>query len=344
MTEPDTASRPKRRLKTWSALGQLRRIPTEYEIVTHNLNYTTRANRATALESNPTTPVNMWYLTYRDKSPLRAGDWTGFRDPDEITYRKYVTMQDEQETVIEGILDEYGAAGHDQSLSVAWIRSLAMVFTPTRFPVHAMQMCTAYLGQIAPSSYISNCALFGAGDLLRRVSLVAYRTRQLADGVPVPGCIGARERAVWERHEAWQPVREALERLLIAYDWGECFTAMNLVLRPTLDEILTRQVANLAHDNDDELTWLLLSNLAIDADRCTRWSTALAQYAIEQRDGNRDALRRWVDRWTKRADGAAAGLGRLFEQLPSGGRSADTVIGAAERARRAVLSEAGLGG
>jgi toluene monooxygenase system protein E len=44
---------------------------------------------------------------------------------------------------------------------------------------------------------------------------------------------------------------------------------MNLVLRPTLDEILIRQVANLAHDNHD-LTWLLLSNLAIDADRCTR--------------------------------------------------------------------------
>ncbi len=112
-----------------------------------------------------------------------------------------------------------------------------------------------------------------------------------------PGPIGTGERAVRERHEAWQPVREALERLLIAYDWGECFTAMNLVLRPTLDEVLIRQVANLAHDNDDDLTWLLLSNLAIDADRCTRWSTALAQYAIEQQDGNRDVLRRWVDRW-----------------------------------------------
>jgi len=344
MTEADTTPRPRRRLKTWSSFGQLRRIPSEYEIVTHNLNYTTRANRATALQSNPTTPVNMWYLTYRDKSPLRADHWTGFRDPDEITYRKYVTMQDEQETVVEGVLDEYGAAQHDQSLPAAWVRCLATVFTPTRFPVHILQMCTAYLGHIAPSSYISNCAVFGAGDLLRRVSLVAYRTRQLADTASEPGRIGVGERAVWERNEAWQPAREALERLLVAYDWGECFTAMNLVLRPTLDEILIRQVANLAHDNGDDLTWLLLSNLAIDADRCTRWSTALAQYAIEQQDGNRDVLRRWADRWTKRADAAAAGLGQLFEQLPSGGRSADTVIGTAERARRTVLSEAGLGG
>jgi len=80
MTEA-SPPRPKRRLKTWSSLGQLGRIPSEYEIVTHDLNYTTRPNRTSALESNPTTPANMWFLTYRDKSPLQADDWLGFRDP-----------------------------------------------------------------------------------------------------------------------------------------------------------------------------------------------------------------------------------------------------------------------
>jgi toluene monooxygenase system protein E len=282
----------------------------------------------------------MWLLTYRDKSPLRADDWGGFRDPDEITYRKYVTMQDEQETVVEGVLDEYGPAGHDASLPERWVECLATLFTPTRFPVHALQMCTAYLGQMAPGSYISNCAVFGAGDLLRRMSLVSYRTRQLADAAG--SSIGSTERAVWERNEAWQPGREALEKLLTAYDWGECFTAMNLVLRPTLDQILLRQLADAARDNDDELTWLLLGNLGLDADRCRRWSTALARYAIQQREANRDMLRRWADRWEPRAEAAAAGLGLLFGQLPAGGRPAETVRDAARSARRRVLAEAGL--
>jgi toluene monooxygenase system protein E len=339
MTEATPAPRT-RKLKTWSSLGQLRRIPSEYEIVTHDLNYTNRTNRTSALESNPTTPVNMWYLTYRDKSPLQAADWGAFRDPDEITYRKYVTMQDEQETVVEGVLDEYSAAEHDQSLSDDWVRCLATLFTPTRFPVHALQMCTAYLAHMAPSSYITNCAVFGAGDLLRRVSLVAYRTCQLAE--TRDASIGTGERRTWERDEAWQPARETLENLLTAYDWGECFAATNLVVRPTLDEILIRQLANVAHDVGDDLTWLLLSNLAVDADRCTRWSTALAQFAIEQREGNRDVLRRWVDRWTPGAEAAASGLSQLFERLSSGGRSADTVLSAANSARRRVLSEAGL--
>jgi toluene monooxygenase system protein E len=333
--------RPKRGLKTWSSLGQLGRVPSEYEVVTHNLNYTTRAGRGPALEGNPTSPANMWMLTYRDKSPLAAGDWGGFRDPDQMTYRKYVTMQDEQETVVAGVLDEYGPGGHDAALPGPWADCLATVFTPTRFPVHALQMCTAYLAQMAPTSYISNCAVFGAGDLLRRVSLVAYRTAQLAGAAG--SSIGTAERAVWQRHEAWQPARAALENLLTAYDWGECFTAMNLVLRPALDHILLRQLADAARASGDELTWLLLGNLALDADRCTRWSIALARYAIGQRAANRDVLRRWADRWAPRAEAAAAGLAPLLAHLPAAPRPAQAVQDAARAARHRVLAEAGLG-
>jgi Methane/Phenol/Alkene Hydroxylase len=117
-------------------------------------------------------------------------------------------------------------------------------------------MCTAYLGYMAPASYISNCAVFGAGDLLRRVSLVAYRTRQLADATS--SSIGGTERVVWEH--------------------------------------------------------------------------------------NRDVLQVWIARWTPRAEAAAAGLGRLFGQLPSGGWAADTVENAANAARCRVLDAAGLAG
>jgi toluene monooxygenase system protein E len=165
--------------------------------------------------------------------------------------------------------------------------------------------------------------------------VVAYRTRQLANATG--SSIGSTERATWERNEAWQPTRAALEKALTAYDWGECFAAMNLVLRSTLDQILLRQLACTAHDSGDDLTRLLLGSLAADADRCARWSTALARYAIEQRPGNRDVLRRWAARWTPRAEAAAAGLAPLF-----GDRSTRVVEDAATSARAQVLSEAGV--
>ncbi len=332
---------PARKLRTWSRFGQIRRVPSEYEIVTHDANYTTRKERTAALESNPTTPVNMWYLTYRDNSPLQADDWHGFRDPDELTYRKYVTMQDEQETVVEGIMDEYGRVNHDAGLSLQWLRVLSTVFTPMRYPTHAIQMMQAYLGQIAPSSYITNCAGFAAADKLRLVSLVAYRTRQLQIVHPDAG-FATGERQIWETHPDWQPTRRALETALIAYDWGECLTAVNLVLFPTINEILLRQLGIVAEANHDQLTWLLLSNLNIDAERNSRWSAALARYAISKRPENASVLRKWVHRWTSRADEAANGLAHMLAEIPEVSRDAEITIAAAKVARERVLSEAGI--
>ena len=46
---------------------------------------------------------------------------------------------------------------------------------------------------------------------------------------------------------AWQPARKAVERALCIYDWGEAFTAVNLVLRPTLDDLWLRQLATGQH-------------------------------------------------------------------------------------------------
>jgi toluene monooxygenase system protein E len=330
-----------RKLRTWSRFGQIRRVPSEYEIVTHDANYTTRKERTSALESNPSSPVNMWYLTYRDHSPLLAEDWHGFRDPDELTYRKYVTTQDEQETVVEGILDEFGKVNHDAALSSQWLRVLSTIFTPMRYSAHAFQMMHAYLGQIAPSSYITNCTAFAAADQLRLVSLVAYRTRQLQIAHPNTG-FATEERQIWETHPGWQPTRRALETALVAYDWGECLAAVNLVLYPTLSEILLRQLGSVADTNHDQLTWLLLSNLFIDAERNSRWSAALARYAISQRPENASVLQRWVQRWTPKADDAAAGLAHLLAELPEVGRDAEMTMTAAKAARERVLSEAGI--
>lgn len=332
--EAQTTPRARR---TWSAFGNVRKMPSEYEIVTHDTNYTLRKGRNAALEQNSSSPMNLWFLTYRDKSPLKIDDWQTWRDPDELTYRRYVTIQDEQESASNRLLDKYSDAGHDKQLSPAWRATLAKLFAPTRYPTHAVQLAHAYLGQMAPSGYITNCAAFAAADMLRRASMVAYRTRELQRAWPDAG-FGTAERAIWETDPAWQDTRKAFELALTAYDWAECFTAVNLVLRPTLDDILLRQLGEAARANGDEQAWLLLANLDVDAQRCRRWSASLARHAVAQRAGNADVFKRWVDRWTPRADAAATGLAGLLEKLPEAGRSAQQTVAAAREAREQVLA------
>jgi toluene monooxygenase system protein E len=329
------------RRRTWSDFGDVRRMPSEYEIVTHNSNWTLRKGRASALEASPSSPANLWFLTYRDRSPLHVEDWNDFRDPDEITYRRYVTTQDEQETIVGSLLEKYADAGHDKALSPAWRTCLAKLFAPTRYSSHAMQMAYAYLAHMAPSSYVSNCAAFAMADMLRRVSLTAYRTRELERTWPADG-FGVAERTIWETEPSWQGARKALELSLIAYDWAECFSATNLVLRPSIEDVLIRQLGELARRNDDEQTWLLLSNLSLDSERCDRWSAALARFAIVGRSENRDVFRGWIAKWVPRADAAVADLANLMCGLARHATSQSEIASAATSRRESLLRIAGI--
>ncbi|HEY0449983.1 toluene hydroxylase [Actinophytocola sp.] len=320
-----------KRRRTFSAFGDVRRMPSEYEIMTHAQNWTTRTNRSAAFEQNPSSPANLWFLTYRDNSPLRAEDWESFRDPDKLTYRAYVTLQSDAEATAARVLEEYA----DAALSPGQVALLGAMFTPSRFLVHGCQQVQAYIGYMAPTSYVTNAAGFATADLLRRVTLIAYRTRELQVGHPDAG-IGTAERGRWEDDEAWQPARRAIEKALVTYDWGEAFTAMNLVLAPTLDDVLLRQFREVSRDQGDELSWLLASFLRTDSDRRARWSAALATFCLRQRPENAEVLQRWIDRWTPVADAAARGLGSLLETHPERGRPAEEVVAGARAARDAL--------
>jgi len=321
MNEP---AKSRRKLRTFSAFGDVRRMPSEYEIVTHAQNWNTRAGKSSVFEQNPSSAGNLWFLTYREHSPLQADGWDGFRDPDKIAYRSYVNHQATAQTKLDGVLEMYADA--DATLTQAQVEVLGSVFTPSRYLVHGFQQAEAYLGFIAPSSYITSAAGYANADFLRRVTVVAYRTRALQIAHPESG-IGANERRIWERDAAWQPTRKAIERALIAYDWGEAFTALNLVLAPTLDDVLIRQFGQVSRANGDEQSWLVSGLLDEDGRRRDRWSAALGRYALEQRDTNDKPLRKWIDRWSAMADEAAAALAPLL------GRPTSEVVAHARAAR-----------
>jgi toluene monooxygenase system protein E len=190
---------------------------------------------------------------------------------------------------------------------------------------------------MAPSSYITNAAAFTTADCLRRVTTIAYRTRELQLAWPDSG-IGSAERSRWEDHDGWQPARKAIEYALISYDWGEAFTALNLVLGPTLDDVLLTQLGQVAKSNSDDLTWLLTSFLAEDAKRRDRWSRALAEFAVSQRPANRAVLAKWIDRWSAWADDAALGLGTILAAAPGNHGSAEDVAAHARAARERHLA------
>ncbi len=193
---------------------------------------------------------------------------------------------------------------------------LERVYVPARFLYHVLQMTGLYVGQLAPTSYITNAAFFQAADELRALQWIAYRAKSLSLSHGPQLANSEATRRVWELDEAWQPAREALERLLLAYDWGEAFTALNLVIKPALDALFKEALAGLAAAHGDGLTAALLQDSRVDTTRSQAWSAELARYSVAANPANREVLANWQAEWRPLAEDAVAGLATIFATAP----------------------------
>jgi toluene monooxygenase system protein E len=289
-------------LRTWSHLATTGRRPTEYEVVSVGLHYHTR-HPDCPWELDPDLFMNEWYRRHREGSALHHPDWNSFRDPDSLIYRGYIRLQNDQETYTEGLVDQYSSRRHDATLSPLWLTALGRFYTPARYARHALQLAAAYGGQMAPASTLTNCFFFQCADEARLMQRIAYRTAELRQNCRGYG-FGADERRTWEEDPAWQGFRELLERLLVAWDWGECFVALNLVAKPALDEVTLRQLATAAGRAGDELLALLCEAHRADVQRSRRWSAALVKM-LTRDPHNRIVVRGWLERWLPFAERAA---------------------------------------
>jgi toluene monooxygenase system protein E len=322
----ETTSKPPAKLRTWHHLSGQRRRPSEYEIVSTNAHWTDDYWEHPFKSLNPEIAVNQWYVRNRVQSPLRSDDWSAFRDPDEVIYRTYTILQDAQENYVDGLLSRFEDERHDETLAPEWRRVLASLYTPSRYLLHSMQMASTYFCQMAPSTTIGHAAAFQAADQLRWVSHVAYRTRQLADRNPAAG-FAADERKQWEELPAWQGFRELAERTLVAYDFGETFVALQLVMKPAVDEALFRELGVSARRSNDMLLALLNDAALRDSDRSRRWTAAFVAHCLKNPD-NRAVFQRWIAKWAPFGDRAIEAFCGALPENPEG----------ADRAKKAAAA------
>ena len=292
----------------WHLLSQ-RRMPTEYEIVTSKLLcYTGEGFTGKRFELD--VPLKAWYRRYQEESPLVCSSWEKFRDPRETTYTKYTGLQRDKEIFVDGILDEIELTGYDAPLRPAWLHILSRVVAPFRYPGHGFQMIASYFGQMAPSGRIMIAAALQSADEMRRIQRIAYRIRQLQQIYPG---FAADSRTLWQTDSMWQPLREVVEKLLIAYDWAESFVGLNLVLKPLVDELFMKYLSELALSKDDYLLGQIFYSLNEDCQWHRQWSESLVRMAIEDNVRNQDTIQGWINRWHPLAARAVHAFAPLFE-------------------------------
>jgi toluene monooxygenase system protein E len=292
----------------WHLLPQ-RRMPSEYEIVTSKLLcYTGEGFTGKRFELD--VPLLDWYKRFQQDSPVTCTSWEKFRDPRETTYTKYTEIQRDKEIFVDGILEEIESSGYDGRLPARWLHILSRVVAPLRYPGHGLQMLAAYVGQMAPGGRIVITATLQAGDEMRRVQRIAYRVRQLQH---VYRGFASDSKERWQTDPLWQPLRMAIEKLLICYDWAEAFVGLNLVLKPLMDEIFMNHLGDLALREGDYLLGRAFYSLNEDCRWHREWSQALTRMLIEDNSDNARTIQGWIDKWHPLAARALQGFAALFE-------------------------------
>ncbi len=248
--------------RTYWHLEGAKRVPTPYEVGTSRLLY--YGERGFEVEN----PVADWYRRHQKTAPLAWASLERFRDPRETTYSKYVALAQEREAFVDGLLRSALDSGHDDQLGSEWLTGLEKWLPVLLYPCHGLQMVTAYVGQLAPTSELVVAFAFQAGDDMRRIQRFAYRVKQLE---PLsPGFSRGKER--WQSAPEWQPLRRVIEELLVTYDLGEALAALTLVVRPWFDAFFVQHGSRIAEAAGDPLLSRLLFSLHEDC----RWHQALS--------------------------------------------------------------------
>lgn len=306
-------------LKTYSHLPAGRR-PSDYEITSSRLHH--HVDRGFEVR----VPVAAWYERYQRGSRWQAPDWEVFADPRETTYAAYTSLQRDKEVFVDKLLATIDGSSYDRELAPEARALIERAVLPLRFVFHGLQMVAAYIGQMAPSGRITIAALFQGADEMRRIHRLAYRMAQLRTVEPMFGEDG---RARFERDVCWQPLRRVLEELLATWDWAEAFVALDVCLKPLIDELFMVEVGGLARAGGDYALGQLLGSLDEDCQWHRRWAAALVRVALAARPENGDAYRGWIQTWLPRATEATRALAPLF--APAGDPAVSAAIARAQR-------------
>lgn len=290
--------------RTYWHLESYRRVPSDYEITSSELLY--YASHGFAVR----TPVADWYEKFQRGSRLCVTEQEEFRDPLQCTYSSYVSRQAERESFVDSLLRSVESTDYDRRLDRDWVERLESTLPVLRYPCHGMQMLTAYVAQLSPMGSVTILGLFQVGDEMRRIQRFAQRMHQLRKTHP---SFGDNSMRVWIDSAAWQPLRRTIERLLVTYDHGEAFVALNLLLKPAFDHVFLSGLRRSADARGDAIMEKLLFSLAEDATWHRSWSAAFIDHVTLRNPENQAAVSGWIDQWSEPVCEALQALGKIAE-------------------------------
>ncbi|MEY2631699.1 MAG: hypothetical protein RIR00_353, partial [Pseudomonadota bacterium] len=159
------------------------------------------------------------------RTRITMKDWYALKDPRQYYYGAYTIARARQQDAAESNFDMIESRGLAE-LVPAELKQIALdILVPLRHVEWGGNMNNSYISAYGYGTAITQPALYHGMDHL---GIAQYLTRigLVLDGPAVLD----QAKSAWMSCPNWQPMRHAVEDLLVTRDWFELFVGQNLVL------------------------------------------------------------------------------------------------------------------
>lgn len=274
--------------KTYSHLANLNFLPGQYEISTTGLLHHIDQGFCVDVDTKD------WQEKYLINGPLSFKPFKNFVDPRKTYYGRYVEQQRDKEIYTQRIFDEIETTGYLKNLHPCALSILKKTIPVLRYVFSALQMSASYLAHLAPESRVLIPLMFQSVDELRRIQLMAYLMGLCRRN---DAQFGVNAQSEFERADVWQPLRKCLEKLLVTYDFGSSFIALNAVIKPHIDFILLEEFSKMMVFYQGHLISNIFSSIKEDSLWHQQWFKTIFEEIIQEPQ-QKIVVESFMDEWT----------------------------------------------
>ena len=273
-------------------------------------------------------------------SEIRLTDPYTFKDPRQFYYAPWVTAR-------AALHDAFGkslAYIEDRQLLTSmpgsWQELLGSILLPLRHYESGAQLISVTGARFAWGTSIEQCLSYAAFDRVGNAQMISRVGISLAEGTDE--LLGV-ARESWMSDTALQPLRRAVELLLIEKDWAVSSVGLDLIDR-LLYPLLYRHLDEVALLNGAGTYSLIGQHFAAWYDDNRRWVDALATCWVQDENHgarNIEVLQRTVDTSFPRALEAARAIAAAIDAKVPDAKAGEFIAARAEGVSR-ELAELGL--
>jgi phenol hydroxylase P1 protein len=267
-------------------------------------------------------------------SVLQLTDWYSFLDPRQYYYYTYNQARTRAAEALASAQQYAEQAGAFEALDPRWHTLLVELFGPLRHHEYGAHLIMAQVSRFSYGTTIEQAAIFSSFDHLGNAQALTKVLLKLEGGQANL----AQARRAWLEGEAQQPLRRYVENVLARGDWGEQWTALNVVLNTWVYPAVYRYGETLGRKTGLGMVGTTLRYLD-DWYRDDRtWTERLLEvFANDPGHGahNRAVLAEFVERWRPQAE---AVLMALLPQFGAVGGTVDEGLALAQAEFESLLA------